>query len=98
MVPNEVFIMLKLAGGPDPETTSAPVALLEWYDRRDEVIIVMERPTLAVDLLDFILENGGALEEELAKVLKLVEPKVSCYSFDYRFLIFTKGSSKSHSV
>lgn len=69
MVPTEVFMMLKVTEGP-AETVSAPVVLLDWYDREGEVILVMERPVPCVDLFDFVVLNNGPMEEDVAKVLK----------------------------
>ncbi|XP_030578799.1 serine/threonine-protein kinase pim-3-like isoform X2 [Archocentrus centrarchus] len=62
--------MLKLT----PETprsgrTSAAVSLLDWFDLRKELILVMERPVPAVDLWEYIEENGGTLTEETAKAI-----------------------------
>ncbi|XP_030578796.1 uncharacterized protein LOC115775402 isoform X2 [Archocentrus centrarchus] len=66
----EVATMLKLT----PETprsgrTSAAVSLLDWFDLRKELILVMERPVPAVDLWEYIEENGGTLTEETAKAI-----------------------------
>ncbi|XP_037552908.1 serine/threonine-protein kinase Chk2-like [Nematolebias whitei] len=48
---------------------SAPVSLLDWYERRRELIIVMERPVPAEDLLKYIERNGGTLKEDEAKII-----------------------------
>ncbi|XP_031606851.1 serine/threonine-protein kinase pim-1-like [Oreochromis aureus] len=66
----EVAIMLKLAAEADGSVgTSAPVSLLDWFDFGTELILVQERPVPAVDLYDYIKENGGCLPEEKAKVI-----------------------------
>lgn len=68
-LPAEVAIMLKLAAGTDGSLgTSAPVSLLDWYDRGHELILVLERPVPAVDLFTYIQDNRGSLLEEEAKV------------------------------
>uniref|UniRef100_A0A3B4W9P0 non-specific serine/threonine protein kinase n=1 Tax=Seriola lalandi dorsalis TaxID=1841481 RepID=A0A3B4W9P0_SERLL len=71
MVPMEVFLMLKAAGGPESVGTSAVVSLLDWYEQEQEVLLVMERPLPCVDLLEYLQDNNGPLEEDVAKVLKL---------------------------
>ncbi|KAM9337138.1 serine/threonine-protein kinase pim-1-like [Symphorus nematophorus] len=66
----EVAIMLKIADGTKGAVgTSAPVSLLDWYDLDQELILVLERPVPCKDLLDFIKERGGSLQEEEAKVI-----------------------------
>ncbi|XP_023284208.1 serine/threonine-protein kinase pim-1-like [Seriola lalandi dorsalis] len=67
MVPMEVFLMLKAAGGPESVGTSAVVSLLDWYEQEQEVLLVMERPLPCVDLLEYLQDNNGPLEEDVAK-------------------------------
>lgn len=47
---------------------ASPVALLDWYDVPKELILVMERPIPAMDMLDFIESKGGTLQEDETKV------------------------------
>jgi len=61
--------MLKLAAETTGSVgTSVPVSLLDWYDLDLELILVLERPVPCDDLFNYIEDNGGALEEEEAKV------------------------------
>ncbi len=64
--------MLKVTGGLESPSESAAVALLDWYETDQEVLLVMERPVPSVDLYKYMLNNGGPLEENQAKVLKFV--------------------------
>uniref|UniRef100_A0A3Q0STN1 non-specific serine/threonine protein kinase n=1 Tax=Amphilophus citrinellus TaxID=61819 RepID=A0A3Q0STN1_AMPCI len=67
----EVAVMLKFAAQtPGSGGTSAAVSLLDWFDLRKELILVMERPVPAVDLKQYIKENGGFLEEPYTVILK----------------------------
>ncbi|XP_034754028.1 serine/threonine-protein kinase pim-1-like [Etheostoma cragini] len=66
----EVAIMLKLAAGTGASVgMTAPVALLDWYDLDQELILVLERPVPSKDLLSYIEDNGGPLPEEQAKII-----------------------------
>lgn len=71
MVPMEVLLMVRVAGGPESVGKSAAMSLLDWYDLDQEVLLVMERPVPSVDLLNYVNDNDGPLEEDQAKVLKL---------------------------
>ena len=65
----EVAIMLKIADGTTGSVgTSASVSLLDWYDLDQELILVLERPVPCQDLLDYISDHRGCLQEEEAKV------------------------------
>ncbi|XP_024860302.2 serine/threonine-protein kinase pim-3-like [Kryptolebias marmoratus] len=66
----EVAVMLRLEEKTTSSPgTSAPVSLLDWYDLRKELIIVMERPVPAEDLFSYKENNGGCLTEDEAKVI-----------------------------
>ena len=65
----EVAIMLKVADGTSGSVgTSASVSLLDWYDLDQELILVLERPVPCQDLLDYIGDHDGCLQEDEAKV------------------------------
>lgn len=66
MVPVEVALMLKVK--PANGQTSATVTLLDWYDLKDELILVLERPLSCLDLTDYLNSRESILEESEAKV------------------------------
>ncbi|XP_070839577.1 serine/threonine-protein kinase pim-2-like [Chaetodon trifascialis] len=65
--PMEVAMLLRLrpaAGG-----TSAAVALLDWFDLDDELILILERPAPCMDLLDYTESRGSILRECEVKII-----------------------------
>lgn len=66
---SEVAVMLKISSIKKLSARkSAPIALLDWYDLNQELILVLERPEPCKDLQAYCQENGGSLVEEQAKV------------------------------
>jgi len=59
-VPLEIVLMHRLRG------ESGVVRLIDYFERHDSFIIIMERPEPCKDLFDFITEKG-VLEEQLAR-------------------------------
>ncbi|KAM3877737.1 serine/threonine-protein kinase pim-1-like [Diretmus argenteus] len=67
-VPLEVMLMLRVADAASVGK-SAAVALLDWYEKDEKLILVMERPTPSMDLLEYVNESDGVLREHEAKIL-----------------------------
>ena len=59
-VPMEVCLMYRVGN------IDGVVKLIDFFERHDSFIIVMERPEPCKDLFDFITEKG-VLEEQLAR-------------------------------
>ncbi|XP_056300852.1 serine/threonine-protein kinase pim-2-like isoform X2 [Pseudoliparis swirei] len=79
-VPLEVALMLQLQ--PAAGETSAVEALLDWYDLDLELILVLERPVLCMDLLDDRNSLGHHLPEDQAKTIvkQLVDALIEVHS------------------
>jgi len=73
-VPLEVCLMHRVS------TVEGVVKLLDFFERHDSFIIVMERPEPCKDLFDFITEKG-VLEEQLARNFfrQVVETVLACH-------------------
>ncbi|KAI4905741.1 hypothetical protein NFI96_012692, partial [Prochilodus magdalenae] len=83
-LPLEV-VLLAMAGeakAATRQTQPFAVALLDWYELPQELVIVMERPVPSMDLMNYIEARGGSLQEQEAKVIlrQLVEAKISLLS------------------
>ena len=54
--------------------------MLDYYERPDSYILIMERPLVCKDLFDFITEKG-ALEEDLARrfLRQVVQTVLACH-------------------
>ncbi|KAL7889462.1 hypothetical protein AOLI_G00017520 [Acnodon oligacanthus] len=64
------------------QTRGASVALLDWCELQDKLVIVMERPEPSKDLIDYVYDSGGYLLEEEGKVIlrQLVEGMIDIHS------------------
>ena len=73
VVPLEVCLLRNVSGIP------GVVRLMDFYERPDSYILVMERPPDCKDLFDFITERG-VLEEQLAQrfLKQIVDTVLAC--------------------
>ena len=68
--PLEVVLLSMVGEGEavSRQTQGASVALLDWCELQDELVMVMERPVPSKDVIDYVYDSGGYLLEEEAKV------------------------------
>jgi len=66
LVPLEVALLLKV------DHISSVVSLLDYYDRSDSFVLVLERPDHSVDLFDYITERGPLSESTARDFLRQV--------------------------
>ncbi|XP_018549438.2 serine/threonine-protein kinase pim-2 [Lates calcarifer] len=81
-IPMEVLLMLRAAGGPRSVGKSSAVTLVDWYDLNQETLLVMERPAPSVDLLTYMLNNNGPMDENTVKNImkQLVDAAIVMHS------------------
>jgi len=66
LVPLEVALLLKV------DHISPVISLLDYYDRTDSFVLVLERPDHSMDLFDYITERGPLCETTAREFLRQV--------------------------
>ncbi|CAJ0601903.1 unnamed protein product [Cylicocyclus nassatus] len=74
MVPLEIVLLMRCRGIP------GVIQTIDWFERPDGYMIVMERPSPSTDLFDYISEKG-ALTESVARdyFRQVVDTVLACY-------------------
>ncbi|TSK87562.1 Serine/threonine-protein kinase pim-1 [Bagarius yarrelli] len=75
--PVEVVLMQIVS---EPPCCSNIVQLLEWFDMADHIVIVLEKPSPSLNLLEFVKCQGGRLTEAQARdiVLQVIQAAQHC--------------------
>lgn len=68
MFPWEAMLMFMAGQIKEEDVRRYSVALLNYYELQDELVLVMERPLASQDLFFYILDSGRPLNEDEAKV------------------------------
>ncbi|KAI1306023.1 Serine/threonine-protein kinase pim-1 [Halotydeus destructor] len=73
-IPIEISLLRKVTN------VAGVIRLIDWYERPDSFIIIMERPESVKDLFDFITEKG-VLDEKLSRLFfrQVVDTVISCH-------------------
>uniref|UniRef100_A0AAV2MQ19 Serine/threonine-protein kinase 1 n=1 Tax=Knipowitschia caucasica TaxID=637954 RepID=A0AAV2MQ19_KNICA len=69
-IPEEVFYMYKAAGGRDRLGQSAAVSLIDWFQSDSEILIVMERPSPCMDLLEYSVLHDPLPENTVRDIIQ----------------------------
>ncbi|CAL1567812.1 unnamed protein product [Knipowitschia caucasica] len=69
-IPEEVFYMYKAAGVQDHLGQNAAVSLIDWFQSDSEILIVMERPSPCMDLLEYSVLHDPLLEDTVRDIIK----------------------------